>query len=346
MSRSSRSEASTGERPAKKMRSGHTSYLDQFRGPLGRSCPGQPPAERYGRAYNMPFSELSAIQVKAARDLFGTGTDASHWENIMPRRSQGYTNSHVLQFQAKTWSQLTKSEKTAAKVLHITEKIWNRSLTPFHDDWWTIPGVTLTASEFSPVLRTIQKMGRSSSLTKKQLASFLFGLERLLLPSQGAAIIQALKASPSWESLLESKQDDDTAQYNSKFHVHLVVACFLSHPARFVDFPHKEINAFWDDDSGGCVWGNASGRRRRRNKKKKKTYAKALREVLVRRLVDPVLTGAKSSSGNESSIPALPERVAAHILDDVLGMQTESIDPFQVSWLYGYGAPLTIFFRA
>ena len=125
---------------------------DQFKGINKRSCPGQPPYERYGKAYNMPYTELNEKQRAAARDVLQI-FDQDAWELAMPRRVYEYPDSTVLVFQPKTWSQLTfQQRKMAAEHLHMDEAFWNGQLATFHDDLWDIPGVTLTDEEFKPFL--------------------------------------------------------------------------------------------------------------------------------------------------------------------------------------------------
>lgn len=170
----------------------------------GRSFPGQPPRERYGKAYNYPYDELTIQQKAVARDVLGI-IEASSWEKAMPRRLKGINESTVLLFQTKAWSQLnTDHQQLLTEYLHIDENFWNKKLAPFHDDLWRIPGITLTTKEFKPVLATIARMAQSQVLTKKDVAQFLFSIGKLLLPSQGLLIAETLKASSSWESLLES----------------------------------------------------------------------------------------------------------------------------------------------
>lgn len=288
----------------------------------------------------MPFSELSEPQRKAASDLFG----AEKWEDSMPRRSYGHPDSVVLLFQPRVWSQLSKDEQAAAKLLDMSEGFWNDTLAPFHDELWVVPGVTLTNREFSSVLRTLRKMSHSSSLTKKALAHFLFGLERLLLPSQGVAVIEALKASPSWEFLLGSNHDDVKLGPSCNFDVNLLVACFLSDPEKFLSFRLNLKVVFWDDGFGGCIWGNAHGRTD--IDANKKTYATALTDLLARRLAGTILSGSTPEQPKDSSSPLspLPNHIVKHILDQVLGITTGPIDPFGVSWLCSYNVPLTRFF--
>lgn len=282
-----------------------------------------------------------------AKDVLGIEAE-EEWERMMPRRAYSSNTSYVLTFQKKTWSQLSKNEQDSVKHLDMSEAFWDQKLALFHDDLWSVPGVTLTSKEFSPILATIRKMSQHSVLTKTDLAKFLFSLEHTLVPSQGATIAKALKASPSWESLLESTQSG-VAQFNTKFHVHLVMASFLSDPGRFVDISHEQLNVFWNDDSSGCVWGNAGGKTIMNDdvgtSRKKKTYATALTELTSRRLVEPLLTETlHTTSGTQRQPPRIPKLVATYLLDKMLGVPPNSIDPFQVSWLEGYDVTLTIFF--
>ena len=74
------------------------------------------------------------------------------------------------------------------------------SLALFHDDLWTVEGISLTAKEFSSVLSTLEKLSRGT-LSMKQLAQFLLGLERVLTPSQAKCICEVIKASSCWGTL-------------------------------------------------------------------------------------------------------------------------------------------------
>ena len=56
------------EPQTKKPRNGPP-IVDRFIGIDDRACPGQPPNERYGKAYNMPYTELDEKQRAAARDV-------------------------------------------------------------------------------------------------------------------------------------------------------------------------------------------------------------------------------------------------------------------------------------
>ncbi|CAB9507750.1 expressed unknown protein [Seminavis robusta] len=320
-----------------------SSIASQFQGVMGRAGPGQPPRERFGKTYNLPFSELNSTQRAAASEVLGIA-DEKAWELAMPRRVQGMCAVTVVSFQTKTWRQLSSEhQKLATEQLSLNESLWNGQLAPFHDDLWKIPGITLTPEEFVPVLKTIQRMGTNHVLTKKDVAQFLWSLQRVLLPSQGVLIAKTLKSSSSWESLLESTRISDR-RYNTKFHIHLVVACFLTFPHRFVDMGHTRLNLFWDDDSCGCVWGNASEGQGDHHQHRK-PYREVLHGPRVRRCVASILTGKLPERVTEKSqLPVLPKSIVKCILDDLLGV-TGPKDPFQVSWLSGYDAELTMYFE-
>ena len=283
----------------------------------------------------------------------------------MPRRCYGSDHCVVLAFQEKSWKQLSSKEQEAAKMLQLSEVLWNSALTPFHDDLWKIPDVTLGKQEFASVLATVRKMSHGPSFKKENLAAFLLGLEKCLLPSQAVSIADTLKSSPSWENWLHGSRSG-----LPRFNTNLIVAGFLSYPRRILDFPHEQLLVLWDDNNCGCIWGNSGwtegneqidddesdGRSDDEDSdlaeenNGRPSYSEALLRLVTHRkthrMMEAVLTGSGpvSRSREGTILPALPKSVVRYILDKVLGAPADSIDPRKVAWLTDYGTSLGVLF--
>jgi len=214
-----------------------------------RSGPGAPPRERHF-VYQQPWTKLTPLQRQAAHSCLGIVNEAA-WEMAMPRRLYGVCASTVLVYQSCTWKDLQEhQQQDAQQYLQISEDIWNEHLAVFHDDLWTLEGISLTSKEFKVLLSALEKLSnKGASFRMSILAQFLFQLRKVLTPSQGKCICETVKASLCWGTFYEGLE---IRYYN----IDILVASFLSSPKRFLSIDNREILAYWDDDNIGCRWGN------------------------------------------------------------------------------------------
>lgn len=298
----------------------------EFKGIPGvRSCPGYPPRERR-YPYQHPYDELGPTEIIAAGAL---GFDCAEvWELSLPRRMQG-CSSVTLRFHRCHWKGLSSNQKDAASLLGITQKVWDLNLSLFHDRAWQVPGISMDDTTFCSCLRGLHRMTKNP-LQPSYVVQFLLGLERVLTPSQGLKICEVLQAGPCWETL-----GDALSGY---FNIHVLVASFLSDPLRFVQLYHAQINIFWNDESGGCAWGNAFD-----SPSSSRTYSEELRHrhnIREGKVWAGLVVTGKLPTGGAPELPPLPVHLVRVILDDWVGKNDE-FDPNSVSWIcsnnHGYG---------
>lgn len=304
-----------------------------YNGPtgFGRSCPGDPPRERF-YVYQQPFSKLNASQRAAAFSVLGIMKEEA-WELAMPRRIKGHPASNALTYQPQTWDDLSpEQQEEASTKLDLSKYIWNRYLAPFHDKLWTVDGLTMTSKEFSAVLSTLHKLTQQP-LTKTDLVQFLLNLGRLLTPSQGRVICQMLEAGACWTTLCPPG-----SSVTSSCQAPIIVASFLSDPERFVAKPYLEIQEFWDDGSAGCFWGNAYGNRCYRYfGPRPPSYAYELKKR--HRLQDEL---RQIPFILRDVYPKLPQCLAQRIVDEWIGEPPE-IDLHFIDWLICYEQSIASF---
>jgi len=306
---------------------------------FSRSYPGAPLKERH-QPFDQPFDALSARERAAAATLGMTNPD--QWEARMPRRVRGHGDKIVDHPMERPHAQLTPAEVEAAALLGLTEHVWDAQLATFHHSLWALPGVCLSEAMFTPLLASLKSMARRP-LQSVQIAKLLLSLERLLLPSQGAAICAVLSAAPA--------AAHEPTSSSGAMPLPALVASFLTHPRRFVDVTYLQtLSTCWDDQLSGCVWGNAHGAYtdEAAPPHPRPTYQQALvdrhaRNERTRFAAGPILAGrlppTLSARNEDAFLPALPEHLAMEVL--ALADETGRIHPLEVSWMKCYGRSWT-----
>jgi len=296
---------------------------------VARSGPGAPPRER-NRVYDQPWNTLTPLQRAAAHNCLGIVNEVA-WEMAMPRRLYARGESTVLTFQPVSWNGLTaQQQQDAQKHLQISKEVWNEHLALFHDDLWTVEGISLTAKESSSVLSTVGKLSRGT-LSMAQLAQFLLGLGRVLTPSQAKCICEVIKSSSCWGTLYDNGGENQANSMYRFFNVHVLVASFVSDAERFFHTNNTTLlQSFWDDDNMGCSWGSTIVR-----VEGQPLYASELsrryKRKMFLRLVGLSLAGAFSPSKKNDASLVLPRSVVPRIIDGWVG-EEELPKPRDFAW--------------
>ena len=203
-------------------------------------------------------------------------------------------------------------------------------MAAFSDASWAHP-LALTNDELKGVLQAMRVLGRmavrGSEVPTAAVVEILLETKKLLLPSQGKAICEALGGRGAIKEEVNNLP------------ISCVVASFLTDPSRWCTIDFDQRQEYWPDHMDGCAWAQCVHYERgqwhgschdHRVRITKPTYRAMLASYVKAEAEDAALQATLAASGGQPTTAAQEEALAKL----AVRASMPRFNPNYAHWLY------------